>query len=338
MDPWPDVVCLGELLIDLVAVGDDPSIEHATTFRASAGGAPANVAVGLRRLGVSAGFIGKVSEDAFGRSLRATLKAEAVDLRGLVTDPAARTPLAFVGQGPGDGRTWVFYHRGMADTLLRPDEVDHELIGHARIFHFGSVSLAAEPGRSATLAAARVAREQGCLVSFDPNVRLEVWDDPTDARRTIDAALTLADVVKVSRDEIAFLTDTAEPAAAGRALLGSGPRLVIVTLGDAGAWVSAGTFADVVRAFEVRSVDPTGAGDAFVAGFLSRLLDSGGAARDALAPRDTILEAVLFGNAAGALATTRIGAIPALPTRAEVQELLGKRSGWSHLPSCEAGA
>src|SRR6476646_5756225 len=119
VETWPSVVCLGELLIDLVATGPDASIESATTFVKSPGGAPANVAVGLSRLGVPAAFIGKVSDDAFGGFLRA--------------------PLAFVGSQPSGARAWVFFHRGMADTLLRPDELDTDLIGHARIFHFGSV-------------------------------------------------------------------------------------------------------------------------------------------------------------------------------------------------------
>src|SRR5438445_6739436 len=173
MTSWASVVTLGEVLIDFVPLDFEGPIELAPTFHRAAGGAPANVAVALARLGVDVAFIGKVGGDAFGHSLRAILTTEGVDVRGAVESPTAQTALAFVGSDGRGGREFVFYHRGMADTLLRAEEVDRELIANARIFHFGSVTLAAEPGRAATASAAQWAREAGCLVSFDPNVRLE---------------------------------------------------------------------------------------------------------------------------------------------------------------------
>jgi fructokinase len=324
---WPSIVCQGELLLDFVAVGSDPSIETATTFQKAPGGAPANVAVGVSRLGVSAGFIGKVSDDAFGRFLRETLQADRVDVRGLVVDPRARTPLAFVGPEPGGGRTWIFYHRGLADTTLRPEELDIELISHARVFHFGSVSLAAEPGRSATLAAARAAADHGCIVSFDPNVRLELWDSAEEARRWILDALPLAEVLKVSSDEVAFLTDIDEPGQAAAMLQRAGPPLVVVTLGPAGAYLRVGSSEATVPGFEVDAVDPTGAGDAFVAGLLSRMLEGGEWPGER--PFQELVGAVRFANAAAALATTQVGAIPSLPRREAVHALLGQADGGS---------
>ena len=326
VEDWPSVVCLGELLIDLVATGPDPSIESATTFVKSPGGAPANVAVGLSRLGVPAAFIGKVSDDAFGGFLRATLDAEGVDTRGLVVDPSARTPLAFVGSQPSGARAWVFFHRGMADTLLRPDELDTDLIGHARIFHFGSVTLAADPGRSATLAAARLARERGCLVSFDPNVRLELWDDPDDARRWIGEAVPLADVIKVSGDEIDFLTGSDDPRAAATSLRRKGPAMAVVTLGSGGTYVQLGSIDETVPSFDVTAIDSTGAGDAFVSGLLASLIDRRVDELLALT-RPDVSDAIRFANAVGALATTRIGAIPSLPTRDAVSALMGGAGG-----------
>ena len=181
----PLIVSLGEALIDLVADGQAASVEGATTFHKAAGGAPANVAVGLARLGQRVAFVGKLADDEFGRFLRRTLETEAVDVTGLVIDPAARTPLAFVGAGSTSERRFVFYHEGMADTLLRADELHRDLIGRARVFHFGSVTLAGEPGRSATIEAARQARDSGALVTFDPNVRLELWPRQDEARGTI---------------------------------------------------------------------------------------------------------------------------------------------------------
>jgi fructokinase len=327
---WPSVVCQGELLIDLLALGPDQTIDGAMTFRKAPGGAPANVAVGLARLGTPTGFIGKVSSDAFGRFLRTTLEADGVDVRGLVADPDARTPLAFVGLDGAQGRTFIFYHRGMADTILRPEEVDAELIRHARAFHFGSVSLAAEPGRSATLAGARIARDGGCLVSFDPNVRLELWDSPQGARSSILAALPLADVVKVSGDETRLLFGTDDPAEACRAIRAVGPTLAIVTLGPDGSYFQAAGAEGHVPGFAVAAVDPTGAGDAFVACLLSELV-AAGATPDIAHDEAALTAAIRFANAGGALAATAYGAIPSLPTRREVQALVD-RTGRADAP------
>jgi fructokinase len=316
---WPRVVCLGEALIDFVAL--DSGLGLSSTFIRAPGGAPANVAVALTRLGTPAAFVGKLSGDLFGQFLRDTLASEGVDLRGLVEDRFARTPLAFVGSDGNGGRTFIFYHEGMADTLLRDDELFHarELIRHARLFHFGSVTLAAEPAASATLHAAEYARRSGCLVSFDPNVRLEVWKSPRHARQTILDALTLADVVKISSDELEVLAGTSDPAEACRNLRAHGPRLVVVTLGPDGCYYDAGSACGSVRSVPVKVVDTLGSGDAFVGGLLVGLTSEDGAV---LNDNATLVRTLRFANAVGAIATTRYGAIPALPTLHEVEALL----------------
>lgn len=316
----PAVVCLGEVLVDFVALEDKLPLEQATTFHRAAGGAPANVAVALARLGTHSSFVGKVGGDAFGHSLRQTLVAEGVDLRGLVEDSAARTPLAFVGSDGAGGRRFVFYHDGMADTLLRPDEVNRDLITHARVFHFGSVTLAAEPSATATLAAARWARASGCLVSFDPNVRLELWDSPRRALDSIVDALHVVDVVKVSSDELEFLTGTFDPAQACRRLREYGPALAVVTLGANGSYFDATGCAGQVPGVPVKTVDSLGAGDAFVAGMLAGIsAQSGTAVCD---DKESLIRTLSFANAVGAITTTQYGAIPALPTRTQVEALL----------------
>jgi len=317
---WPAVASLGEVLIDFVALETDVPLQVASTFHRAAGGAPANVAVALARLGTASAFLGKVGGDAFGRSLRQMLDSEGVDVRGLLEDPAARTALAFVGSDGDGGRRFVFYHDGMADTLLRPDEVDRQLIANAHVFHFGSVTLAAEPSRSATLAAAHLARQSGCLVSFDPNVRLELWDSPKRARDAILETLGVADTVKVSGDEIEFLTGSLDPAQACDRLRERGPALAVVTLGQGGCYYASAGSSGYVPGVAVTPIDSLGAGDAFVGGMLAGL-----AARPEVvsAPDAQSLSSILsFANAVGALATTRRGAIPALPTRAEVEQLL----------------
>jgi fructokinase len=276
--------------------------------------------VALARLGTGVAFIGKVGGDAFGLSLRETLAAEGVTVRGLVEAPTARTALAFVGSDGHGGREFVFYHQGMADTLLRPEEVDRDLIANARIFHFGSVTLAAEPSRTATAAAARWAHEHGCLVSFDPNVRLEVWDSPRQAWDTMIDILSVVDVVKVSSDELAFLAGTSDASDACCVLREHGPDLAIVTLGGGGCYYQTATTSGQVSGIPVKAVDSLGAGDAFVAGVLAGL--SAYPDITMLRDEDALVSALRFANAVGALTTTRYGAIPALPTRAQVETLL----------------
>src|SRR5688500_8033583 len=186
------VVCLGEALIDFVADVSGVTLEECPGFRKAAGGAPANVAAGLGRLGASARFVGKVGDDPFGRFLRDTLAAEGVDTRPVRFEPTARTGLAFVSLTREGERDFMFYRNPSADMLLRPEEIPADLCADARLFHFGSITLIAEPSRSATLHAAGQARAAGCAISFDPNLRPPLWDDLERARAEILAALPLA--------------------------------------------------------------------------------------------------------------------------------------------------
>ena len=194
------------------------------------------------------------------------------------------------------------------------------MIAHARIFHFGSVTLSAEPSAATTLDTARWARESGCLVSFDPNVRLEVWDSPRRAHKTILDTFRMVDVVKVSGDELEFLADTCDPVQACERLRGYGPRLVVVTLGADGCYYDAGSSAGYVRGVPVQVVDTLGAGDAFLGGLLAGLTDRSDAS--VLDDQPALITALRFANAVGAITTTRYGAIPALPTRGDVEHLL----------------
>jgi fructokinase len=208
----------------------------------------------------------------------------------------------------------------MAHTLLRPEEVDHNIIANARVFHFGSVTLAAEPSRASTAAAARWAHEHDCLVSFDPNVRLEVWDSPSAALDSIVDMLGVVDVVKVSSDELAFLTGTADPVDACRILREHGPATAVVTLGVDGCYYQSATVSRHVPGVSVAAVDSLGAGDAFMAGLLASL--SAYPDLTILGDEDAMVRALRFANAVGAITTTRHGATPALPTRAQVENLL----------------
>ena len=313
----PDVITLGEILVDFVATVSGVSLEDAPAFKKAPGGAPANVAAALARLGVSAGFMGKVGDDPFGRFLVRTLRALGVDTTAVRWCGEARTALAFVSLRADGERDFMFYRHPSADMLYSPDEVDRAYIRGAKVFHFGSISLISEPSRSATLLAAQTARDAGLVVSYDPNLRLALWPSADAARRVILQGWRLAHVVKVSEEEQAFLGG--DGAEAARHLWHEGLRLLVITRGRAGcSYVTPATRGDV-PGFSVRTVDTTGAGDGFVAGMLKGLLQAPHAWDDEARLR----EVLRYANAVGALATTRRGAIPAMPTPRQVERLTG---------------
>ncbi len=319
----PDLVCLGELLIDFVAVEPNRTLREVPAFRRAPGGAPANVACGVARLGRTAGFIGKIGSEPFGDFLQQTLRDAGVDTSHLARTNEARTTLAFVGVHD-DGRKEIFFYRNPgADMLLAPQDIDEAYVEGAACFHFGSISLIDSGPKAATLKAAHVAKKAGRLVSFDPNWRPALWDSRERGHLEIKTALPLADVVKVSQEEWHLVTGTDDLAEGAEGILAVGPRLVIVSMGEKGCYFHHATGAARVPGFKVPVVECTGAGDAFVASVLVDLLDDleTGGTLEGLTP--AALERLCRrANAAGALACTKAGAIPALPTRAEAEQLM----------------
>ena len=321
-----DVVTFGELLIDFVSTESGVSLIEAPAFVKAAGGAPANVAVGLARLGVSCGFMGKVGDDDFGHFLAQTLAENGVDTSALLFSDEARTALAFVSLRADGERDFMFYRHPSADMLIRPEEIDHDYIGSAKVFHYGSISLISEPSRSATLAAVECAREHGLLISYDPNLRLALWPSAEAARQGMLAGWPFAHVAKVSREELAFLSGVlslpkggqSDPATAETQLWHEQLRLLVITDGPDGCRYVTADAQGAVPGYRVEAVDTTGAGDGFVAGLLAGLL-----ADESAWERIPDLEDTLrFANAVGALTTTQRGAIPALPTRNAVEALM----------------
>jgi fructokinase len=310
------VVCLGELLIDFVALESGVSVGEASGFQKAPGGAPANVAVAVARLGQSSAFLGQVGEDPFGHFLAEVLEAEGVDTAGLRFSDAARTALAFVSLAEGGERSFVFYRHPSADMLMKPEDVALEVIDRGRVFHFGSITAISEPSRSATYRAAQHARQRGLLVSYDPNLRLALWPDEHAARAGMIAGLEYAHVVKVSRDELEFMTGGTDVAPLWREDM----KLIVVTDGAKGAAAYTREGSVFRAGFAVDSVDTTGAGDGFVAGLLVSILENPDGYQERL---DTILS---FANAVGALTTTQRGAIPALPTRQQAEDFIRQRA------------
>ncbi|MFZ5270932.1 aminoimidazole riboside kinase [Enterobacter asburiae] len=285
---------LGDAVVDLLPDGEGRLLQ-------CPGGAPANVAVGIARLGGQSAFIGRVGDDPFGRFMAKTLADEKVDVKSMRLDPAHRTSTVVVDLDDHGERSFTFMVRPSADLFL--ETADLPTFSAGEWLHVCSIALSAEPSRSATFEAMAAIREAGGYVSFDPNIRPDLWPDENALRRCLEQALQSADVVKLSVEELAFLTGNVEVNVGLDALMARCPaRLVLVTQGKEGviAWHD-GTVKHY-PATPVECVDTTGAGDAFVAGLLFGL-----AAGQDLTP------VIALAQRCGALATTAKGAMTALP-------------------------
>ena len=274
-------------------------------------------------MGGKTAFIGKVGQDTFGDFLRGVLTRNGIDCSGLAVDGAAPTTLAFVQLDENGDRSFTFYRNPGADRMLSAQEIKPALIDDCRVFHFGSVSLTHEPSRSATLYAAQYAKEQGKLVSFDPNYRAMLWDSEEEALEQIKKGIAIADVLKVSEEEAQLITGDKDPAGASQKLLNMGPALVLVSLGELGAYYRNHACSGYVSSYQVNTVDTTGAGDAFVGAFLWKVC---GMMKEELKfmPDVELRQIISFASAAGALTMTGSGAIPAMPNMEQIRRCQGK--------------
>ena len=319
----PKALCIGELLIDFVSTTVDVTLVDAPGFAKAAGGATANVAVGLAKLRVDSGFIGKIGDEPFGDFLRRTLKQSGVDTTHLISEPDRRTTLAFVATRSDGAKDILFYRNPGADILLRPDEIDAAYVQSADVFHYGSCSLSHQPARDATIQAIQYAKEASAFISYDPNLRLMMWDAPEAAKHWIWQVMPYANVVKAADEEWEFITDTPKLEEGSERILESGVELVIVTLGKHGCYYNNGSHQGYVDGFKVEVVDPLGAGDGFVAAMLTQIMDSRGGVGKLPELDDNQLRGIMrYANAAGALTTQKIGVIPALPTASEIETFL----------------
>ena len=315
----PKALCIGELLIDFVSTTPDVTLAAAPGFVKAPGGAPANVAVGLAKLGIDAGFIGKVGADAFGDFLRETLQQNRVNTDYLIAGEGCRTTLAFVATRSDGMKDITFYRHPGADIQLSPDEIDANYVQSTELFHYGSVSLSHSPSREATLHAIQSAKSGGAMLSYDPNLRLMLWDNANDAKHWIWEVMPYADIVKISEEEWEFITDAVELGPGIDRILGLGAKLLVVTLGERGCYYTNGTAEGYVDGFAVAVVDTLGAGDAFVAAMLTQLMQHA----DLTSLEKDQLNAIMrYANAAGALATQKVGVIPALPTPSDIDHFL----------------
>ena len=318
-----DIICLGEVLIDVFPNEVGRRLTEVTSFQPKPGGAPANAAVAAARLGASSAFIGKVGEDIFGHYLEEVLRAEGVDTRGVRYDPVARTTLVFIAKPDENTAEYVFYRNPGADILLRPDELDTGLLRETHCLHFGSLSLIVEPSGSATLAAVKIAKEAGAMISFDVNYRPTLWQSAPNALERVKAMIPHIDLLKVNETELNILTGIEEIGEAAASLVDLGPALCVVTLGSNGSHYQTKYGGQTLPPFKVNTVDAVGCGDAFIAGLLYQLVKDGRRLND-LSP-ERMEKALRYANAVGALTATKMGVIPALPTAAAVEEFLKQR-------------
>lgn len=306
-----DMVTLGEILIDFTPDGFN-ELGFPRYIR-NPGGAVFNAAVTMAKYGAKTAFLGKVGDDLFGRFLRDYLTSSGVDCRGLCADAGRNTTLAFVSLEPNGERDFAFYRRHEADLKLREDELDLDRIRSAKLFHFGSLSLCAEPARQATWTAVREAKSAGALVSYDPNYRESLWAGE-DFGTLAAEAMRQADLVKVSEEEGEMLTGLSDPMGIAREIVRQGPRFAAVTMGGRGSCYATSSASGYAEPFPVNPIDTTGAGDVFFGTFLYEFITKSISFDDG----EQLMTAMRRANKAAALCTTKKGGAPSVPDYAEI--------------------
>jgi fructokinase len=319
--PPLDVVCMGETLVDFLPAEPGQRVREVSSWSPAIGGSLANVSVGVARLGARSGLVTVVGEDEFGHFLRERLTAEGVDVSHLRQVVEARTGLVFISLDARGERSFTYFRTRSAEYLLSERDVDEVFLERTKVLHWGSNSLHLPEARVAMRRAVQWARGAGRIVSCDPNLRLHAWADPNEARGILGQLLPLCTVVKLSEEELAFVTGTSDPIGALEYLRGIGVLLPVVTLGEKGAaflWQGEVTR---VPAPQVRVVDTTGAGDGFVASLLyglTRRYADAQALRGAT--RESLAELISFSCVVGARVVERLGAVAGLPRAEEVAE------------------
>ena len=314
-----DVIALGELLIDFTMNGQ--SEQGNNMFEACPGGAPCNVLALLNKMGKKTAFIGKVGKDQFGALLRDTITEAGIDASNLMVDENVNTTLAFVHTFPDGDREFSFYRNPGADMMLTADEVNPEVVKDTKVFHFGTLSMTHEGVREATKKAVETAKANGCLVSFDPNLRPPLWRSLDLAKEQMEYGFGKCDILKISDNEIQFVSGK-EDYDEGIAYLQETYNipLILLTMGKDGSRAYYKSMRVERPGFSVKAIETTGAGDTFCGSSLNYLVDHD----FENLTEEQLGEMLTFANAAAALVTTKKGAIKAMPVKEEVLELIQK--------------
>jgi len=312
-----DIVAMGEILVDLIPTKSGSYIE-VPTFENCFGGAPFNYAVAAARLGAKVGALAAVGTDPLGEFLVETLRRNSVDT-SQVKVKNARTTVAFVVSEPSGERSFFFYRKPWAetaDTLLSPADLDPAYLRGVKILHYSGVALSHSPERDAVLEAVRETRSSGGLISYDPNIRLDLWRSADELRTVNQEAMKTADIILLARDEAEFLFGSVEPSKVAREISRKyHPRYLALKMGDQGSYVEDETGRAFSKpAYKVDVVDTTGAGDGWAAAFEFGLIQGW-----------SLETCVTVANAVGALVVTKRGGVTALPTKGELESFLKQR-------------
>ena len=309
---------LGEMLIDFTMQGRNEQGQR--IFAQNAGGAPANVMAAMAKLGARTAFIGKAGNDMHCRFLKETLEQCGINSTGFTLSDDYFTTLAFVDVKADGEREFSFARNHGADKMLEKEDVPLEMIRSSGILHIGSISLTDEPARSTTLFAVQKAKEAGCVISYDPNYRASLWKSKELAKKQMRSMIPYADLMKISEEEMQLLTGENDYQRAAEALMQGGVKIVVVTLGKLGAYVQTKQGGTLVKGFQNKAVDATGAGDAFWGGFLFQFSRCG-KSPEAVTTKEAA-EFTDFGNAVASVCVQKHGAIPAMPDMTQVMEQL----------------
>lgn len=320
MERLYDVTAMGEMLIDFTLNGQSEQGNH--LFEACPGGAPCNVLAMLNKLGRKTAFIGKVGEDQFGRLLKGTIDELGIETKGLILDKEIHTTLAFVHTFPDGDREFSFYRKPGADMRLTEEEVDYDLIRQSRIFHFGTLSMTDEPVRSATKKALEVAKEAGCLITFDPNLRPPLWNSLDEAKKQMEYGFQYCDMLKISDNEIQFVSGK-EDYDEGICYLQDKYNipLIFLTMGKDGSRAYYKDIRVERKGFQVKAIETTGAGDTFCGCSIHGLLTHGleGLTEEILG------DMLTYANAGAALITMKKGAIRSMPEPENITKLIEEK-------------
>lgn len=317
MEKTYDVTALGEILIDFTMNGQ--SEQGNNIFEACPGGAVDNALAMLSKLGRKTAFIGKVGKDQFGRLLKETLEEAGIDAKGLAVDEQVNTTLAFVHTFPDGDREFSFYRKPGADMMLREDEVDYDLIRQSKVFHLGTLSMTDEPAKSATKKALEVAKESGCIITFDPNLREPLWKSLDEVREAMRYVFRYCDMLKISDNEIRFIS--------GKEDYDEGIKylqevfdipVIFLTMGKDGSRAYYKDLRVERKGFTVKAIETTGAGDTFCANAINGILKYG---IDNL-NEENLADILTYANAGAALITLKKGALRSMPTPEQIEQLI----------------
>lgn len=315
------LISIGESLIDFIPDRSGCSFEDVGAFMPKVGGAPANVCAAYAILGGRARFLTQLGDDPFGHKIIHTLDHAGVDTSCISLTDKANTALAFVALEENGNRKFSFYRKPSADMLYSPDSIKEEYFDEAFALHFCSVSLGDFPMKSAHKRAIEIINKKGGIVSFDPNLRFNLWDSKEALKRAVLEFIPLSDIVKLSEEEILFVTGETEADKAAKWMFDKGVKLFLYTCGSEGAYAFTEKANAYFPAYPVKAIDTTGAGDGFIGSFL-RMLNKSGVSGEGLSEitAQTLTECLSFANKFCAISVTGKGAIASYPSEKETLE------------------